>query len=63
VFEVDIEINLNQEKLIFEYDPEGHKAIGFLGRPLNKGLHVIEASVQDAAGKKTAIRKEFKIDF
>lgn len=63
VREEDIVINLNQEKLIFEYDPEGHKAIGFLGHPLNKGLHVIEASVQDAAGNRTAIQQEFKIDF
>ena len=63
VREEDIVINLNEEKLIFEYDPEEHKAIGFLRHPLNKGLHVIEASVQDAAGNKTEIRKEFKIDF
>ena len=56
-----ISFKLDQENLIFEYDPEENLATGLLRRSLSPGTHRLEVHVHDTSGNKTVATSRFVV--
>jgi hypothetical protein len=56
-----ITFELDQQAMIFEYDPEEDTAIGLLRRPLAPGNHALVVRVKDTSGNETVASSRFVV--